>query len=156
MKKGTIAIGSDHAGFQLKSLYIKELLLLGYEIIDKGADTDETPANDYHLIGASVAESVVKGQADHGIVICGTGIGISIAANKVPGASCALCNELFTAKSSRMHNNANVLAVGARIVGEALAVEILHTWLSAKYEGGRHIARNKNLSLLENEYNASL
>lgn len=151
-----IVIGSDHAGFNLKQRFIDELVNLGHEIEDKGAYTGDEPANDYHLIGAAVAESVVRGEAERGVVICGTGIGISIAANKVPGAHCALCNDLFTAHSSREHNNANVLAIGARIVDEAVALEILRIWISSSFEEGRHNQRNKNISKLEKQYHSRL
>lgn len=151
-----IAIGSDHAGFRLKQIFIKEMKKLGHETIDKGTDRDDVPADTYHLIGASVAEAVVRREVDRGVVICGTGIGISIAANKVPGADCALCNDLFTASSSRLHNNANILAIGARLVGEFLALEILRTWLETPYEGGRHEQRNKNLRTIEKRYGSHL
>ncbi len=151
-----IAIGSDHAGFRLKQIFIKEMKNLGYEVIDKGADSGDVPVNTYHFIGASVAEAVVRREVDRGVVICGTGIGISIAANKVPGANCALCNDLFTASSSRLHNNANVLGIGARLVGELLALEILRTWLETPYEGGRHEKRNVNLRTIEKRYGSHL
>ena len=151
-----IVIGSDHAGFDLKQRLIEELVNLGFDIEDKGAYTGDEPANNYHLIGAAVAESVARGDADRGIVICGTGIGISIAANKVPGARCALCNDIFTAHSSREHNDANILAIGARVVNEAAALEILHVWLSSSFEGGRHVERNKNVGVLEQRYHSHL
>ena len=151
-----IAIGSDHAGFKLKQIFIREMKKLGYDVIDKGADSSDVPANTYHFIGASVAEAVARREVDRGVVICGTGIGISIAANKVPGAYCALCNDLFTASSSRLHNNANVLAIGARLVGEFLALEILRAWLKAQYEGGRHEKRNINLRTIEKRYGSHL
>ena len=147
-----IVIGSDHAGYELKQIFINDLRKNGHTVLDKGADTGDVPANNYHLIGASVAESVVTGDADRGVVICGTGIGISIAANKVPGANCALSNNLFTAKSSRMHNNANIMAIGARIVGDQLALEILRTWLETEYENGRHELRNQNITRIEEKY----
>ena len=147
-----IAIGSDHAGFRLKQAIIALVQGMGYEVTDLGAFTDAEPANDYHLIGAGVAESVVGGQNDRGIVICGTGIGISIAANKVPGAWAALCNDLFTAEKSRQHNDANVLALGSRVVGEGLAKEIVRVWLSTPYDRERHVARNENLKKIERKY----
>src|SRR5271157_1545945 len=147
-----IGIGSDHAGFQLKQVIIAEVRELGHEVIDLGAFTDAYPANDYHFTGAMVAEAVVSGQADFGIVICGTGIGISIAANKVPGAYTALCNDLFTAQKSREHNNANILAMGSRVVDEGLAKEIVRVWLATPYTGGRHEARNLNLRKIEAKY----
>jgi ribose 5-phosphate isomerase B len=144
-----IAIGSDHAGFQLKQIVMAEVQELGHEVTDLGAFTDAHPADDYHFTGAMVAEAVV---ANLGIVICGTGIGISIAANKVPEANAALCNDLFTAQKSREYNNANVLAMGARVVGEGLAKEIVRVWLATPYAGGRHKARNLNLRKTEAKF----
>ncbi|MGD0876629.1 MAG: ribose 5-phosphate isomerase B [Anaerolineales bacterium] len=147
-----IAIGSDHAGFPLKQTVMAELQELGHEVTDLGAFTDAHAADDYHFTGVRVAETVVSGQADRGIVICGTGIGISIAANKIPGADVALCNDLYTAQKSREHNNANVLAMGSRVVGEGLAKEIVRVWLATPYAGGRHEARNLNLRKIEARY----
>ncbi len=147
-----IAIGSDHAGFHLKQVLIAEMQAIGHEVFDLGAFTDEQPADDYHLTGAQVAERVVSGAVERGVVICGTGIGISIAANKVPGADAALCNDLFTAQMSREHNDAKVLAMGSRVVGEGLAKEILRVWLATPFAGGRHIARNQNLRRIEARY----
>lgn len=147
-----VAIGSDHAAYRLK-LVIKELLAnLGHEVEDLGAFTDTVPANDYHLTGAAVAEQVRKGKADRGIVMCGSGIGISIAANKVPGVDCALCNDLFTARKSREHNDARVLALGARVVGEEVAKEIVKIFMQTEFEGGRHIARNANIRKIEQKH----
>jgi ribose 5-phosphate isomerase B len=150
-----IAIGSDHAGFRLKEAIIAQLTELGHQPEDLGAFTDKVPADDYHFIGAKVAEKVVSGNADLGIVICGTGIGISIAANKVPGAYAALCNDLFTAIKSREHNNTNILALGARVVGEGLAKEIVKAWLTTPYASGRHEQRNLHLKEIEQKYSKS-
>jgi len=147
-----IAIGSDHAGYRLKQAVLAELRALGHDPHDLGAFTDAEPVDDYHSIGAAVAEAVARGECERGIAICGTGIGISIAANKVPGAYAALCSDLFTAQKSREHNDANVLALGARVVGEGLAVEIVRVWLSTAYAGGRHEARNANLKRIERKY----
>jgi ribose 5-phosphate isomerase B len=147
-----IAIGSDHAGYKLKQLIMAEISSLGHTYEDLGAFSDDVPANDYHFTGAKVAEMVVAGKADLGIVICGTGIGISIAANKVPGAYAALCNDLFSAKKSRQHNNANVLAMGARIIGDDLAKEIVRVWLETPFESGRHEQRNLHLKEIERKY----
>jgi ribose 5-phosphate isomerase B len=151
-----IAIGSDHAGFRLKQVIIAEVNELGHEITDLGAFTDEHPAEDYHSTGAAVAQSVASGAYDRGIVICGTGIGISIAANKVPGAYAALCNDLFTAQKSREHNDANILALGSRVVGEGLAKEIVRIWLITPYARDRHEARNANLRRIEAGYLSEL
>jgi RpiB/LacA/LacB family sugar-phosphate isomerase len=151
-----IAIGSDHAGFNLKQILVEELIRLGHDVEDKGADHGDTPIDNYHLIGASVAESVVMNEVDRGIVICGTGIGISIAANKVPGADCALCHDLYTARYSRLHNNSNVLAIGSRLVGDSFALEIMRTWLKTPFEGNRHKKRNENLRSIEKKFNSQL
>jgi ribose 5-phosphate isomerase B len=153
--KMKIAIGSDHAAFQLKETIKNLLVELGHTYEDFGAPNEVEPANDYHLTGAEVAQYVVDGQADLGIVMCGTGIGISIAANKVPGASAALCDNIFNARMSREHNNANVLVLGARVVGDVVAKEIVRTWLATDYAQGRHVARNANIGKIERKYNRS-
>ncbi len=147
-----VAIGSDHAAFQLKQVIKKLLSEMGHEVEDLGAFTDSVPANDYHLTGAAVSEMVREGKAERGIVMCGSGIGISIAANKVPGVDCALCNDLFTARKSREHNDARVLGIGARVVGEEVAKEIVKVWMQTEFEGGRHIARNANIRKIEQKY----
>ena len=147
-----VAIGSDHAAYQLKQVIKKLLTDLGHQVEDLGAFTDSVPANDYHLTGAAVADQVREGKADRGIVMCGSGIGISIAANKVPGVDCALCNDLFTARKSREHNDARVLALGARVVGEEVAKEIVKIFMQTEFEGGRHIARNANIRMIEQKY----
>lgn len=147
-----IAIGSDHAGYRLKQCIMAWLSELGHKVEDFGAFSDAQPADNYHLIGAEVAAAVVSGRAERGILMCGTGIGMCIAANKVPGAWAALCNDLFTAQKSRQHNNANLLVMGARLIGEELAKEIVRVWLSTPYAGGRHEPRNANLRLIEERY----
>jgi ribose 5-phosphate isomerase B len=144
-----IAIGSDHAAYHLKLRIAGLLAELGHTVEDFGADTDSQPANDYHIIAAEVSQAVVEGRAERGILMCGTGIGMSIAANKVPGAWAALCNDLFSARKSREHNDANVLVMGARLIGEDLALEIVRTWLESAYTGGRHVARNANIARIE-------
>ncbi len=150
-----IAIGSDHAAYQLKQAVQSLLAELGHEYEDFGAFTDTQPADNYHLIGAEVASTVAHGGAERGILMCGTGIGMSIAANKVPGAWAALCNDLFTARKSREHNNANVLVFGSRVIGVELAKEIVSVWLSTPYAGGRHELRNSNIRLIERQYSHS-
>ncbi len=147
-----IAIGSDHAAFKLKQIIKQHLASLGHEFEDFGAFTDAEPANDYHLTGANVANAVVGKEYDYGIIMCGTGMGMSIAANKVPGAYAALCDNLFLAQKSREHNNANVLVLGARVIGDELAKEIVTTWLTTEYAGGRHEPRNQNLRVIERTY----
>jgi len=147
-----IAIGSDHAAFKLKQIIKQHLAALGHEYEDFGAFTDAEPADDYHLIGAKVANAVVGADYDYGIIMCGTGMGMSIAANKVPGAWAALCDNLFVAQKSREHNNANVLVLGARVIGDELAKAIVTTWLNTEYAGGRHEPRNQNLNVIERTY----
>ena len=134
-----IAIGNDHAGVDLKNAIVEHLKELGHQVIDLGIAKGEKI--DYPLMGQKVANTVVSKQADLGIAICGTGVGISIAANKVNGAIAACCSEPFSARMSRRHNNANVLCFGARVVGEELAKMIVDEWLNAEFEGGRHQRR---------------
>ena len=150
----TVAIGADHAGYALKEeikAYLKEL---GYGCEDFG--TYSTEAVDYPDIAKQVAEAVAGGTYERGIVLCGTGVGSSMAANKVPGVRAALCNDLFTARYSRLHNDANVLAMGARVVGAEVAKEILKTWLSTEFEGGRHLRRVEKIRLIEEESRAKV
>jgi RpiB/LacA/LacB family sugar-phosphate isomerase len=147
-----LATGSDHAAYELKQIIANLLLELGHNYTDFGAFSADAPADNYHFIGAEVAHAVAEGAFDAGILMCGTGIGMCVAANKVSGASAALCNCLFTAEMSRRHNNANVLVIGARIVGAGLAKEIVRVWLATDYEHGRHVARNANLSAVERKY----
>jgi ribose 5-phosphate isomerase B len=142
-----IAVGADHAGFALKEHLKSALARLGHEYIDLGT-LDDVPS-DYPPISAAVGRSVVEGRADRGIVLGGSGQGEQIAANKVPGVRAALCNDLFTARLSRQHNDANVLAMGARIVAPELACEILMLWLATPFEGGRHQRRIDQIAALE-------
>ena len=138
-----IGIGSDHGGYPLKEsikLYLEEE---GIEYIDYG--TNSLDSVDYPDYGRKVAEAVVAGEVDRAIVICGTGIGISIAANKVKGIRCALCSDTYSARMSMEHNNANVLALGGRVLGVDLALEIVKVWLDGKFEGGRHERRVKKI-----------
>jgi ribose 5-phosphate isomerase B len=144
-----IAIGADHAGFALKQQLIGVLQELGHEVEDFGTH-DDTPV-DYPPICASVARAVVAGRADRGIVLGGSGQGEQIAANKVAGARAALCNDLYTARLSRSHNDANVLSMGGRIVAAGLAREILTVWLNTPFEGGRHQRRVDQLLELDRE-----
>ncbi len=142
-----IAIGSDHAGFELKA-EIKSLLKeIGLECIDFG--TDGTTSVDYPDFGRKVSEAVSRGEIDRGILICGTGIGMSIVANKFPNVRASLCNDLFTAKMSRLHNDANILVIGGRIVGKDLAKEIVRVWFSTEFEGGRHVKRLEKIRRIE-------
>ena len=142
-----IAIGADHAGFELKE-HLKGLLSeAGHEVADLG--TDSTEPVDYPPICAAVAREVVAGRADRGIVLGGSGQGEQLAANKVRGARASLCNDLYTARFARLHNDANVLSMGARVVGIGLAEEILRTWLETEFEGGRHARRVAQLAEIE-------
>lgn len=142
-----IAIASDHGGFQYKEKIIELLKSQNIEYIDFGP-LDETSV-DYPDYAKPVAESVVNGACDRGILICGTGIGMSIAANKVPGVRCALVHDVFTAQVTREHNNSNILAMGQRVIGEGLMLLIVKTWLEAEFEGGRHQKRIDKVSALE-------
>jgi len=143
----TIAIGCDHAGVELKKeiLAILDNLHIGH--IDYG--TNGTESVDYPDFGEKVSEAVSSGKIEKGILICGTGIGMSIVANKFPGVRASLCNELFTAKMSRLHNDANILVIGGRIVGKDLAKEIIKTWVSTPFEGERHSRRLEKISRIE-------
>jgi ribose 5-phosphate isomerase B len=142
-----IAVGADHAGFALKEHLKSALGALGHQCVDLGA-FDETPT-DYPPICAAVGRAVVAGEAELGVVLGGSGQGEQIAANKVAGVRAALCNDLFTARLSRQHNDANVLAIGARIVAPDLAREILTVWLATRFEGGRHQRRVEQIAALE-------
>ncbi|HOD74636.1 MAG TPA: ribose 5-phosphate isomerase B [Syntrophorhabdaceae bacterium] len=142
-----IAVGSDHAGFELKE-YIKGILPPGeHEVADVGTHSPESV--DYPDFGLEVARRVAAGEADRGIIVCGTGIGMSIAANKVRGIRAALVNDLYTAAQSRRHNDANVLVLGGRVIGKGLAEEIVKTWLSTEFEGGRHLGRIRKIDDFE-------
>jgi len=144
-----IAIASDHAGFALKSLLIKHLKDGGHEIVDLGTDSEASV--DYPPFCAAAARAVVRGEAERGIVLGGSGQGEQIAANKVHGARAALCNDLFTARLGRQHNDANVLAMGGRIVAPELAYEILSVFLDTPFEGGRHTRRLEEIAAIEQE-----
>ena len=144
-----VAIGCDHAGYPLKVHLLKVLADLGHEVVDFGTNSEEPV--DYPYYCASVARAVVRGQAERGIVLGGSGQGEQLAANKVRGARAALCNDLFTAKLSRQHNDANVLSMGGRIVAPGLADEILKLWLTTEFEGGRHVARLEQIAQIEEE-----
>ena len=142
-----MAIGADHAGFGLKQHLIGFLAELGHEVDDQGTDSEESV--DYPAICAGVGRTVRDGAAEVGIVLGGSGQGEQIAANKVRGVRAALCNDLYTARFARLHNDANVLSMGARVVGVGLAEEIVRTFLSTAFEGGRHSRRVAQLAGLE-------
>ncbi|MCR1935593.1 ribose 5-phosphate isomerase B [Clostridium tepidum] len=142
-----IALGSDHAGLPLKNEIIKHLKDKGIEIEDFGTYTEESC--DYPDYAKKVAEKVAENEFDFGILVCGTGIGISIAANKVKGIRAALCSDTFSAHACREHNNANILALGQRVVGVGLALDIVDTFLNAKFQGGRHEKRINKMMEIE-------
>ena len=142
-----VIIGSDHAGLDLKKDVLDLLMDLGHEYADYGTDTPQSV--DYPDFGEKVAQAVSSGKADRGILICGTGIGMSIVANKFHNIRAALCNDLFSAKMSRLHNDANILVMGGRIIGKDLARAIVNTWMKTDFESGRHLNRLKKISLIE-------
>src|SRR6516162_10978154 len=146
-----VAIGADHAGFLLKQHLIATLSRLGHDVDDRGTHSEEPV--DYPPICAEVARLVAAGRADRGIVVGGSGQGEQLAANKVRGIRAALCNDLYTARLSREHNDANVLSMGGRIVAFGLAEEILKLWLSTPFEGGRHQRRIDQISEAERQAN---
>ena len=145
-----IAIGSDHGGFELKECIKEFLENEGMEYKDFGAY--DLNSVDYPDFAREVASAVVSGECDRGILCCGTGIGISIAANKVPGIRAALCGDCYSARMSRMHNDANVLCMGGRVVGKGLGVEIARAWLKTGFEGGRHQRRIDKIAEIERNH----
>ena len=138
-KKLKIAIGADHGGFRLKDKLAEALVSGGYDVKDFGTFTADSV--DYPIIAKAVCEPVSKGEADYGILVCGTGIGMSITANKIKHIRAAVCDNPYSAKMTRAHNNANVLCIGERVVGIGVAMDILHAFLSTDFEGGRHQRR---------------
>lgn len=145
-----IGIGSDHGGYNLKKEVIKYLEDNNYKVLDFG--TCGTDSVDYPDYGLKVAEAVKCGECDKGIVICGTGLGISMSSNKVPGIRAAVCTNSFMARMSREHNDANILALGERVVGLDLALDIVDTWLKAEFQGGRHSCRVEKITEIERKY----
>ncbi len=143
-----IAIGSDHVGSELKPIIMEYLTSKGHEVHDFG--TYSTESTDYPIYGVIVGEAVAQGDYEQGILICGTGIGISLAANKVKGIRACACSEPYSAQMARRHNNANVLCFGARVVGSEMAKMIVDAWLEAEFEGGRHARRVKEIVDYEN------
>lgn len=143
-----IAIACDHAGFELKKSITDLLDEMGLEYKDFG--TYDTASCDYPVFASRAAHAVATGECDRGILICGTGIGISLAANKVHGIRCVVCSEPYSAQLSRMHNDTNMLAFGARVIGSGLACMITKVWLETPFEGGRHQRRVDMISAIEN------
>ena len=140
-----IIIGSDHGGFNLKADIIKHLKTLNIDVLDLGCFSEESC--DYPIYAQKVAEEVLKTSA-HGILICGTGVGVSIAANRYKGIRASLCADTFTARMTRMHNNSNILCLGARTTGTGLALDIVDIWLNTSFEGGRH---QKRIDIIDSE-----
>lgn len=148
MKPTRVAIGSDHAGYEAKELAKRELAACGVEVLDKGADSLDSV--DYPDFGAAVGRAVAEGEVERGVLVCGSGIGISMAANKVPGVRAALCWNEETARLAREHNDANILCFGARFIEPALAARMLRVFLETDFAGGRHQQRVDKLTQLDN------
>ncbi len=144
-----VSIGSDHAGFRLKGIIASWLQREGHEVEDCGA-SDEASC-DYPDFARRVARSVQSGESERGILVCATGVGMAICANKMKGIRAAACNDLYTARFSRLHNDANVLCLGERVIGPGLALEIVGLWLKTPFEGGRHQRRVELICALEEE-----
>ena len=144
-----IIIGSDHAGFELKEDLRAYLREQNFEVVDWGVQSES--AVDYPDIGSAVAEQVSKGEFERGILVCGSGIGMSIVANRFAGVRAAVCQDLYTARMSREHNDANILALGGRLTGKGLAREILKVWLESGFQGGRHQRRLDKIRAIEEQ-----
>ena len=149
MKTNKIVIGCDHAGFELKGKVIEHLKARGFAITDVG--TDSTASCDYPLFAKALCKKLQDGEAELGILICGTGIGMSMAANKCKGIRACACSDTFSARLTRNHNDANVLCIGARVVGEGLAYDLVDAFLDAEFEGGKHQRRVDLITAIENE-----
>ncbi|HEY3176303.1 MAG TPA: ribose 5-phosphate isomerase B [Candidatus Polarisedimenticolia bacterium] len=149
MSTTRIVIGCDHAAVALKDEIVKELRGSGQQVEDVGTFTGDSV--DYPDFAAMVAGLIRSGTADLGIVMCGTGIGVSIAANKLPGIRAALCHDVTTARLARQHNDSNILCMGGRVLGSAVALDIVRTWLSTPFEGGRHLRRIRKIEAIESQ-----
>lgn len=145
-----IAIACDHGGLRFKKILLQYLQDKGYEMKDFGTYSEDSC--DYPDFALPAAEAVASGKCDRGIVICSTGIGISIAANKVRGIRCAHCHDTYSAKYTRLHNDANMIAFGQKVIGEGLMLEIVDTFLTTEFEGGRHQRRVDKISAIEEKY----
>ena len=143
-----IALGSDHAGFRYKEAFKAALGSDGHDVADFGCDTDEYPV-DYTVFSEGVARAVAERRADRGVIVAGSGNGEAMVANKIHGVRASVCNDLYTARLARAHNDANVLCLGQRVVGDAVALEILKVWIATPFDGGRHADRLNNLTALE-------
>ena len=145
-RQNPIIIGSDHAAFPLKEKIITLLMGLGIEVKDAGTFNQDSV--NYTVYGKKVAGAVSKGEYSRGILLCGTGLGMSMVANRFPGVRAALCSDVFSVRMSREHNDSNILVLGGRIIGDALAFELVKTWLSTSFEGGRHLDRIVSMETL--------
>lgn len=145
-----IALACDHGGLNLKNLIVAYLKEHGYEVVDFGTNT--TDSCDYPDYALPAAEAVASGMCEKGILICSTGIGVSIVANKVPGVRCAHCHDVYCAEFTRRHNNANMLAMGEKVVGAGYALQIVETFLTTEFEGGRHERRVNKITAIEKKY----
>lgn len=151
-EKTKILLGADHAGFPLKERIRDYLVAKGYEVEDCGSSSADSA--DYADFAEKVAAGVAAGKADYGVLICGTGIGMAMTANKVPGIRAAACNDTLSAHFARAHNDANVLTMGGRLMDEAAAQKVLDTWLSTSFEGGRHQRRIEKISAIDAKYHS--
>ena len=149
MKTNKVVIGCDHAGYELKIKVIEHLKARGFDLLDVG--TDSTASCDYPLFARDLCRALQEGKAELGILICGTGIGMSIAANKCKGIRACACSDTFSARLTRNHNDANVLCFGARVVGEGLAYDLVDAFLDASFEGGKHQRRVDLITAIEEE-----
>jgi ribose 5-phosphate isomerase B len=143
-----VSLGSDHAGFRYKELFKSWLGENGHEVVDLGVDTDEVPG-DYTEISEAVARAVAEGRASRGVIVAGSGNGEGIVANKIHGIRASVCNDIYTAEMARRHNDANVLCVGQRVCGEAVALKVLEVWMATGFDGGRHAERLARIEELE-------
>ena len=148
-----IGFGSDHAAVELKNCLLEHMRERGFECVDFGADSPQDKV-DYPVPGRKVAEAIIRGDIDKGVLVCGTGVGISLAANKVPGIRAGVCSEPYTAKLIVEHNNCQILAMGARVVGTELAKMICDAFFDARFQGGRHARRVELISQIERDYHA--
>ena len=147
-----IGLGCDHGGYNLKLEIMRYLESKNIEVVDYGTNNAEESV-DYPIFGEKVADAVISKEVDYGIVCCGTGIGISLAANKVPGIRCAVVSDVFSAKMSKAHNNANMLSLGERVLGRGLALEIVDAWINTDFEGDRHSRRVNMITNIEDKHN---
>ncbi len=146
-----VGFGCDHVAIEMKEILMQHLTERGYECVDYGCYDPAVKVN-YPEYGQKVAEAIVNGEVEKGVLICGTGIGISLAANKVPGIRAAVCSEPYSARLTVQHNNANIIAMGARVVGTELAKMIVDSFFDAQFEGGRHATRVDMISAIESKY----